>query len=134
MRHVGNMQAGPWSARGARASRPSIESKRIRRRASRGALLDYTQWEFTVAVGRAIEAGGPDESRVLGYVGNPRPGRVAGPPCVTLGVMARRIRRRARGGAGRRASLRGYKQVNEHGFEFRAQGDVGRTSQACRYT
>ena len=57
-RHVGNMQEGPWSARGARASLP----------------LDYTQWEFTIAVGRASEAGGQDESSALGYVGNRRPG------------------------------------------------------------
>ena len=34
-RHAGNTQAGPWSARKACASLPSIESKRIRRRARR---------------------------------------------------------------------------------------------------
>ena len=46
--------------------------------AARASLLDYTQWEFTVAVGRAGEAGGPDESGVLRYVGNPRPGQGRG--------------------------------------------------------
>ena len=35
-RHAGNTQAGPWWARGACASLPSIESKRIRRRAAAG--------------------------------------------------------------------------------------------------
>ena len=69
-------------------------------RAACVSLLDYTQSEFTVAVGRASEAGGPDESGVLGYVGNPQPGQGVGTPCVTLGVIVRRIRTRAPGGAG----------------------------------
>ena len=46
--------------------------------AARASLLDYTQCEFTVAVGLASEAGGPDESGVLGYVGNPQPGQGRG--------------------------------------------------------
>ena len=73
---------------------------------------------------------------MLGYVGNPRPGQ-------GRGNLARHSRRNgptgpdgyAGGPAAVRvamASLRGYKQVNKHGVEFRAHGDVGRTSQACR--
>ena len=74
-------------------------------------------------------------------LGTRDPGRVAGTSCVRAEGDSRRNHQWPDGYAGGPAavrvaiaSLRGYKQVNKHGFEFRAQGDVGRTSQACRDT
>ena len=105
-KHVGNMQAGPWTSWGARVSLPSIRVQKgyvglpAGGRAARASLLDYTQWEFTVAVSRVSEAGRIGRVKRAGIRREPA-ARVAGIPCVTLGVVVRRIRRRARGGVGR---------------------------------
>ena len=89
-KQVGNMQAGPWTAWGARVSLPSIRVQKgyvgwpAGGKAARASLLDYTQWEFTVAVSRVSEAGRIGRVKRAGIRREPA-ARVAGTNCVTLG-------------------------------------------------
>ena len=81
------------------------------------------QWEFTEAVGLAGEAGGPDESRVLGYSGNPRPGQgrwnpvrhswCNGPTDSQAGPRSCETPVRHSGAISRSVAV----TVNKHGFE-----------------
>ena len=100
-------------------------------RAAPVSLLDYTQWEFTAAGAWPVKLANRTSKACWDTKGTRCPGRGnhlchsrrSGPTDTQVGLL--------RCGSPVRHS---YKQVDKHGFEFRAQGNVGRTSQACRET
>ena len=86
-----------------RVGQVGADGIRRRARAGRGALVRHSRttagWEITASMVRARGAGGTNKPGAQRHVGGPA--LDAGRSCVTLGAVGRRIRRRARGDAGR---------------------------------